>query len=156
MTYTDDFDSSLRDLTTRRSEHYGSPSTNFRRTAALHQVIDECEDAEVKFALRMIAAKISRLIESPHHVDSVHDIAGYARCIAMIWDDREKAKLELTRQAQELEMGYEEPSVMAPSSWSPESMKHLCGESVQAQKFMGDPLTGFTWATPTTTIIESD
>ena len=126
MSRCEDFDKSLLDLTDRRGTDYGHPADAFRRIAAMSAVIDECPDAQIKHALRMIAVKVCRLIEQPDHADSVHDIAGYARCIAMILDKREEALQEMVDQAQELNMGY--------------------GNSSGVE---------FSWSTPTT-IIESD
>ena len=71
-------------LTEERGSVYGPPRENFRRIAALQAVIAECKDPLVKVGLDMIAVKISRLIETPTHLDSIKDIAGYAHCIEQI------------------------------------------------------------------------
>lgn len=90
MNRSENFDKAMVDLTARRGANYGHPLDNFRRIELLHAVIDECPDPEVRHALKMVAVKIARLIQTPDHVDSVEDIAGYARTIAMIQDEREK------------------------------------------------------------------
>ena len=38
--------------------------------------------------MRMVAVKIARLIHSPEHFDSIVDIAGYAKTMALILDRR--------------------------------------------------------------------
>ena len=56
---------------------------------ALHEVTQDrakVYDPLVRNALRMIGVKMARLVQSPDHLDSVIDIAGYARTIAMIND----------------------------------------------------------------------
>ena len=45
----------------------------------------------------MIAVKMSRLCNSPKHIDSIIDIAGYARTIAMILDKEEELNDEENR-----------------------------------------------------------
>ena len=102
MSACETFDAALRGaaLTTERGATYGHPLDNFRRIAALHEVIRECPDPEVRHALEQIAVKIARLVQTPMHVDSVVDIAGYARTIAMIYDERER----LHRQPTNLEL----------------------------------------------------
>lgn len=78
------FDSELRDITDRRGQVYGHPAPQFDRARRLKAVIAECHHAGAREALEMIAVKISRLIETPGHVDSWLDIAGYARCGVMV------------------------------------------------------------------------
>lgn len=72
-------------LTTRdRHAVYGHPAEDFARTAALWQTILGVEVTPYKFALCMMAVKMSRLVESPEHRDSLVDIAGYANCYQMV------------------------------------------------------------------------
>jgi hypothetical protein len=73
--YTD-----IAKLTEERGSVYGPPKENFRRTAAMWAVIDECQHPEARVALKMIALKLARLIQSPDHVDSWRDVAGFAKC----------------------------------------------------------------------------
>lgn len=73
------FDAAIRDLTDRRGVVYGPPKKNFKRIQKLKAIISECPDAAAREALECIAMKISRLIETPTHLDSWIDIAGYAR-----------------------------------------------------------------------------
>lgn len=80
------FDTALEDINERRGAEYAPPALNFARIAAGAAVIDACPDARVKVALNAIWTKVCRLVESPAHLDSVIDIAGYARTIAMVLD----------------------------------------------------------------------
>lgn len=51
----------------------------------------------------MICVKLARLIHSPDHVDSLVDIAGYARCACMIID-RAKEREPMTVTEVELRL----------------------------------------------------
>ena len=84
--YTEQFDKAVRTVTQERGEKYGHPAVNFNRIAAGDIVIDECPDPRVRHALRMIWTKVCRLVETPDHLDSAVDLAGYARTICMIND----------------------------------------------------------------------
>jgi hypothetical protein len=84
------FDHALQGITDQRSADYGHPADNFRRVQQMVHVLRECDDPELREALEMIVRKVVRLIENPRHLDSWIDIAGYARCAAMIIDRREE------------------------------------------------------------------
>lgn len=84
--YTTRFDTAIRTITTERGTVYGHPKDDFARAHKLTQVADECPHPEIRHALRMICVKVARLVQTPDHIDSIIDIAGYARCIAMILD----------------------------------------------------------------------
>lgn len=72
-------------LTNRtRKDVYAHPSINFDRIARLWSVILGCDVTPEQHALCMIAVKISRLVETPGHRDSLVDIAGYARTIELL------------------------------------------------------------------------
>ncbi|PJF23507.1 MAG: hypothetical protein CUN56_00475 [Phototrophicales bacterium] len=71
-----------------RGKLYGHPKDSFGRCSAAWHVISECRDAEVRHALYMIWVKICRLVETPDHIDSIIDIAGYAETIKMIHSSR--------------------------------------------------------------------
>ena len=86
--FTDRFDNAIRTITTERGKDYGHPKDDFNRAHRLTQVADECPHPEIRHALRMICVKVARLIQTPDHIDSIIDIAGYARCIAMILDKK--------------------------------------------------------------------
>jgi hypothetical protein len=76
-------------ITGERGKSYGHPLNNFRRISSAREVLNECQDPEVRHALEMIWVKVCRLIETPDHADSIDDIAGYAETIRMIHDGRE-------------------------------------------------------------------
>ena len=73
------FDTSMRSVTQERGAVYGHPKDDFDRAAKLKAVVAECKDPLARHALEMICVKIARLINSPEHLDSWIDIAGYAR-----------------------------------------------------------------------------
>lgn len=73
------FDAAVASITQERAKDYGDPSTNFRRITALQAVVADCPDPAARAALMMICVKLSRLVQSPDHLDSWIDIAGYAR-----------------------------------------------------------------------------
>ena len=76
------FDAALNagKVTEERGKVYAAPSIDFSRAARIKAVVAECEDPLARHALEMIAVKMARLINSPFHLDSWIDIAGYARC----------------------------------------------------------------------------
>jgi len=89
-TYCDVFDRSIKQLNDGRGADYdgGSPSSNFRRMSLGYELVKDCKDPELQQAMYMIIAKVSRLVQSPTHRDSILDIAGYARNMCMIIDER--------------------------------------------------------------------
>lgn len=94
MSLLDRFDAACRSVTVDRREIYGRPRDTYRRIAAMRAIIDECPDVEVREILGMIATKIVRLVQTPSHLDSWIDIAGYSRCGVMLLDEREAAETE--------------------------------------------------------------
>jgi hypothetical protein len=86
------YDAAVRDVTDRRGSVYGHPADDFDRAARLKAVVQECQDPVIRHALEMICVKMARLIETPGHVDSWIDIAGYSRCGVMCIDRRQEAK----------------------------------------------------------------
>jgi len=89
--HTSAFDAALGEVTQERGQDYGDVGDNFRRIAALQAEVADCEDAVVRVALEMICLKLARLVHSTH-MDSVIDIAGYARCIALYLDEEADAR----------------------------------------------------------------
>lgn len=85
---TEQFDAQIKTVTQEREQIYGKAHVNFGRMGDCEFVVRDCDDAAIKAALLMIMYKVCRLVQSPLHLDSVIDIAGYARCIAQIQDDR--------------------------------------------------------------------
>lgn len=62
-----------------RGDTYGHPAEDFERTAGAWRALFGWDVDARRVALAMICVKLSRLIQSPEHRDSVIDIAGYAR-----------------------------------------------------------------------------
>lgn len=70
-----------------RQEVYGHPIDDFTKIVNLTQTVLESDiDPRLKHALYMIQVKVARLLNSPEHVDSIVDIAGYANTYAMVLD----------------------------------------------------------------------
>tara|TARA_R110000765_G_scaffold211103_1_gene316211 strand:- start:56 stop:334 length:279 start_codon:yes stop_codon:yes gene_type:complete len=83
---TDEFDAAIQSVTQDRGRDYGHPKDTFANIAALQCVVRSCPNPAIRHALEMICVKLVRLTVTPDHMDSVIDIAGYARTIAMIID----------------------------------------------------------------------
>jgi len=90
MSRTADFDKAIRRVTQDRFKDYGHPLDGFMCAALIKDAVAPCPHPAVRHALEQIGVKMSRLCSDPSHSDSVHDIAGYARCISMILDEEEK------------------------------------------------------------------
>jgi hypothetical protein len=78
-----EFDQAIKGITERRGNVYAHPRVNFTRIADLTEVINECPNPLVRHAMAMICVKLSRLVETPDHLDSWVDIVGYARTAVM-------------------------------------------------------------------------
>jgi len=85
----DQFDFACCSVTLDRREVYGNPQDTYRRIAAMRAIVDECPDVELREILGMIVTKVVRLIQTPTHLDSWIDIAGYSRCGVMLLDERQ-------------------------------------------------------------------
>lgn len=88
QTNTQQFDAQIQTVTQERGVIYGEPHVNFNRMADIDFIVADCQDRAIRSALRMIGYKLCRLVQSPEHLDSVIDIAGYARIIAMLQDTK--------------------------------------------------------------------
>lgn len=86
MTQLEQFDNATRIITDERGASYGHPSVDFDRVYRLKSVVASCPDPLVRHTLEMLCVKIARLIESPQHLDSWIDVAGYARCGVMLME----------------------------------------------------------------------
>lgn len=84
--FLETFDECVKSITQERGEHYGHPANNFKTSADLMAYFDDVRPVELRHALRMICVKLARLQESPEHLDSYIDIAGYARTAVMVID----------------------------------------------------------------------
>lgn len=62
-----------------RGEAYGHPAEDFERTAGAWRALFGWDVDARRVALAMCCVKLSRLIQSPDHRDSVIDLGGYAR-----------------------------------------------------------------------------
>ena len=61
-----------------RERLYGSPNQNHIRIANLWPVFLEKNITAKQVAVCMVLVKIARLMETPDHLDSLVDVAGYA------------------------------------------------------------------------------
>ena len=82
------FDAAYANVTLDRREIYGAPEETYRRIATLRSVVDECRDPQIREILAMVVTKVARLVQTPDHLDSWVDVAGYARCGVMLLNDR--------------------------------------------------------------------
>jgi len=74
-----------------RQSVYGHPSDDFAKVSAMTApIVASKVDPRLKHALYMMQVKIARLLNTPNHIDSVIDIAGYANTYAMILEKMEK------------------------------------------------------------------
>jgi hypothetical protein len=89
MSLLEQFDAAYASITLDRREVYGDPQDTYRRIAAMRAVIDECADPQIREILAMIATKIARIVQTPSHLDSWIDIAGYSRCGVMLLQGRQ-------------------------------------------------------------------
>ena len=87
---TEEFDRSIGSVNNSRSSIYGHPLSEFTRAAQIRDAVSDCPDPAIRNALEMIGVKMARLCTTPDHLDSIIDIAGYARTIAMILDKRKE------------------------------------------------------------------
>ncbi len=83
---TKQFDTALREINKVRQRDYGDPAEQFDKIAVLQLVVRTCPDVRIRHAMEMICVKMIRLTQNPDHMDSIIDIAGYARTMAMILD----------------------------------------------------------------------
>lgn len=63
-----------------RQKEYGHPRDDWTRTAKIWSGILGIDVTPEQAMLCMIGTKMSRLIHTPHHHDSMVDIIGYAIC----------------------------------------------------------------------------
>lgn len=89
------FNKSIQTVNEERGQAYGHPSVDFDRANRLKAVIADCPDPRARHALEMICVKMARLIQSPDHLDSWIDIAGYARCGVMVTEHDGRADGEV-------------------------------------------------------------
>ena len=94
MSFLKDYDENLSKITDTRGAVYGHPLDDFGTVVALAQALGlpngQGIPPEVAHGLYMICVKLARFRQSPQHLDSLVDIAGYARTIAMVIDEAGK------------------------------------------------------------------
>lgn len=73
-----------------RGEVYGHPYDDFMRTALIWSGILGINITADQVVKCMIGVKLSRLYETPDHIDSIIDIAGYADCLGEVIDGQKK------------------------------------------------------------------
>jgi hypothetical protein len=73
-----------------RAKAYGKALPDAERWATIFGALTGFDVRPEHFPLALLATKLSRLSQAPqcYHRDSVVDIAGYARVIEKIWDDK--------------------------------------------------------------------
>ena len=74
-----------------RQADYGHPFENFSLIAMLWEPVLNVPITPEQVAMCMIQLKVSRLVNSPDHRDSVIDLAGYAGCLGKIQDVRQES-----------------------------------------------------------------
>lgn len=74
-------------VTIQRMKEYGHPTEDFRKVSLIKQAVSDCKHPEIRHCLEMIGVKLARLAHDHKHLDSMIDVAGYARCICLILDE---------------------------------------------------------------------
>lgn len=72
-----------------RGSAYGSPLINHQRIADLWSAYLRTEITAEQAAMCMALVKVARLIQSPDHADSLHDLAGYVEVYRQIINESE-------------------------------------------------------------------
>lgn len=73
-----------------RQAAYGHPLDDFTKTAKMWSGLFGVEITAEQVALGMMAVKMSRLLNTPNHRDSMVDIAGYAKTYQMVTEERKR------------------------------------------------------------------
>ena len=81
---SNEFFEEVCDIINARGNKYGHPFPNHKRIAELWSAYLEFPITAFQASVMQILVKISRLVETPGHYDSLVDIAGYARVANMI------------------------------------------------------------------------
>lgn len=76
-------EAATRAVMTDRNTEYAPPEQNFQRIADLwNTYLEGREITPYDTAIMMVLVKVARAMTSPHQIDHVVDIAGYAACAA--------------------------------------------------------------------------
>ena len=91
-TNVEKFDNATAEVTQTRGLDYGDPAETFATIAIMQACLSKCASPAIRHAMNMICVKLVRLAETPdsNNLDSIIDVAGYARTIAMILDAEER------------------------------------------------------------------
>jgi len=74
-----------------RGEAYGHPADDFQKVVGAANALGVNPlSGPLHHSLYMVLVKISRLVQTPTHHDSIVDIAGYARTYEMVLEREEK------------------------------------------------------------------
>jgi hypothetical protein len=73
-----------------RQAAYGHPLDDFSKTATMWSALFGVPITAEQVALGMMAVKMSRLLNTPTHRDSMVDIAGYAQTYQMVVQERKR------------------------------------------------------------------
>lgn len=108
-----------------RNRDYGAPHEDFERTAALLNSLGyrgpgDRDITGSDWAVIAICAKLSRLVESPDHEDSVQDIAGYAGCY---WEAREWLKKQAAERVEKTKTAFGVKPDMISNAEAHEALK---------------------------------
>lgn len=95
--FTSALDEAMKLVHGKRQDEYGHPLDDFSRTASLWTEILGHPVAPGQVALCMIAVKLSRLVNTPGHHDSIVDIAGYAETYHMVQKESRRRSHDGTR-----------------------------------------------------------
>jgi hypothetical protein len=76
-----------------RNQDYAPPEQNFRRIADLWNTYLDGRSVVTPYdtSIMMVLVKVARIIQSPHLVDHLVDIAGYAACAADVMPEGHQA-----------------------------------------------------------------
>jgi hypothetical protein len=75
-------------VTGDRRAVYGHPLDDYTKTAKIMSGILGIDVTPEQAILCMIGVKLSRLVNSPNHRDSIVDVAGYAECLDLVRQER--------------------------------------------------------------------
>lgn len=82
-----------------RNNTYGHPADDFAKVAEMAgPILRSNIDPRLRHALYMVQVKIARLLNTPDHMDSIVDGAGYFNTYAMVLE-RMQAEAEIMRTA---------------------------------------------------------
>jgi hypothetical protein len=110
-----------------RNQDYAPPEQNFQRIADLWNVYLEGRSEVTPYdtSIMMVLVKVARMMQSPHLVDHLVDVAGYAACAADVLPDAPQPELPLE----------DAPVVEAPAvKSSPVAVEGLTGDVSYNQK----------------------